>query len=245
MISMRSTCGRLMAARSVWPSVAEPMRTPSISTSVLVAPLPRIRMPALCPGPPVARELDAALAAQQVFQRIGAAGADAVVIDHHHVGHHAVQRSGCARADHLHRAARVGLGLRPGRRSGLKEGKAKQQPRGPRRMRRRQDDLRCRTPRAGRVQDKAAWRESATRARRAQRWHVPAPPTATPATRASGRYPGLRVPVRAHDAPTEANGAFPGESPSGCVAVRTSPTVAGAAPEWSRGECPPTHRLPV
>ena len=53
MISMRSTCARLMAARSVWPSVAEPMRTPSISTSVLVAPLPRIRMLALCPGPPL------------------------------------------------------------------------------------------------------------------------------------------------------------------------------------------------
>ena len=53
MISMRSTWARLMAARSVWPSVAEPMRTPSISTSVLLELLPRIIKPALWPGPPL------------------------------------------------------------------------------------------------------------------------------------------------------------------------------------------------
>ena len=44
--SMRSTCARLIDSNAASPSVAEPTRTPSISTSVLLVLAPRSKMPA-------------------------------------------------------------------------------------------------------------------------------------------------------------------------------------------------------
>jgi hypothetical protein len=81
------------------------------------------------PGAAVARELDAAFAAQQVFKRIGAGGADVVAVDDHDVGDHAVQRGRRARADDLHSGTRVGLRLREGQRRKGEQCAAQRQPR--------------------------------------------------------------------------------------------------------------------
>ncbi len=52
-ISMRSICDSAMPAKSTWPSVAEPIRTPSTSTSMPLALTPRSRTDADWPGPPL------------------------------------------------------------------------------------------------------------------------------------------------------------------------------------------------
>ena len=89
---MRSICARLSASNSAWPSVAEPTRTPSISTTVLFVLAPRMKKPELWPGPPLRDELQAGLAAQQVLDRVGARVADRVGVDDDDVGRAAADR---------------------------------------------------------------------------------------------------------------------------------------------------------
>ena len=50
---MRSIWLRLRASNCAWPSVDEPMRTPSTSTTVLLVLAPRMKKPEFWPGPPL------------------------------------------------------------------------------------------------------------------------------------------------------------------------------------------------
>ena len=195
------------------------------------------------PGSAVARQLDAAFAAQQVLDRVGAAGADALAVDDHHVGHDAAQRVGtrvpitCTVL-----AGSTSASAWPGTR-GWRRQSASSARRGREHPVEDKVTFRIRTPRAGLVQDTAGQRRDGRAAAvgAQARRRLPAPPSATPASRASGRYPGLRVPVHTVN---RSEWRLPRCSPSGCDAVRSSPTVAGAAPDWPRN-LSSTHRLPV
>ena len=81
---------------------------------------------AFCARPAVARELQAGLAAQQFLERVGARVADALGIDHDHVGGDAVERLRFARRDDDDRRE---AGLRHGGRDKRQTGESTQQGR--------------------------------------------------------------------------------------------------------------------